>query len=226
MIALRNALPILLALTVADPITAGPGLSAKRQDPTGDLLERLVSESDMTPQPVRQTFSWALQSAQVPGGAVALFGCEAPESVATIPIVAGTPLRAVLDALVGANPGYRWQVDGGVLNLLPAAGEPSLLTTRIPKFHAKGLKSVDEAIGRLEQLPEVKQAMNDLGLKPGIRFWAGPINPKPPPPFDVACDGLTLREVLNEVVRRYSGTGYWEYQETHCGSTHTAVIIS
>jgi hypothetical protein len=194
--------------------------------PTADPLQQPVSELDMTPRRMRETFYLALQSAHVPGGAVVLHGCEAQEPMATIPITPGTTLREVLDALVRANPTYRWEVNNGVINLLPAAGEPPLLRVPIPQFHAQGLKSVSSALGRIEQLPEVRQGMANLGLGWGTTPIMEPFSLKPPPTFDVTCDGVTLRGVLNEVARRAAGTGYWEYFETRCGSTDEVILMS
>jgi hypothetical protein len=224
--ALCRTLIILLALGLPELAAGRPGAIVKPQEPTVDPLERPVSELDMTLRSMRETFFSALQSAHVPGGAVVLFGCEAQEPIATIPIVPGTPLREVLDALVRANPEYRWELDNGVVNLLPTAGDPLFLKTQILRFHAQGLQSANPALGEIEQLPEVKKAMADLRLTWGTAPMCKLQSLKPPPTFDVTCDHIPLRAVLNEVVRRAKLTEIWEYHETHCGSTDEIILIS
>jgi hypothetical protein len=221
---LRKMLVVLITLGLPEFATGRPAIAVPQQ-PTPDLLERPVSDLDMTPRSTPDTFFRALQSARVPGGAIILFSCD-QLPLTTVPVVAGTPLREVLDALVRADPTNRWELDNGVVNLIPKAGDPSLLTTVIPHFQAKGLMSVDAGIGVIEQLPEVEHAMAESGITHGIRFVAGPINPKPPPPFDVTCDGLTLRAVLNEIVRRAGGTETWRYIGVHCESRNDMVITS
>ena len=225
--ATSKMLPILLIL--AQPLLTAITAAVPRalQQTKEDLLDRPVSQFDTRPRSMREIFQLALESARVPGGSAVLFGCEAQEPVAIIPIL--TPdatVRQALDAIVRANPAYRWELDNGAINLLPAAGEPLLLKTRIPRFHAHGLKSISAAIDQLEQMPEVRQRMADLGLSHGTIYFAGPVNPNPPPAFDVTCDGLSLREVLNEVARRSTGAQYWEYHEAHCGSRNDMVIIT
>jgi hypothetical protein len=207
---LCQALAILPALGLPEFAAEASALTVPQQ-PSADLLERPVSQLDMTPRPMRETFYLALQSAHVPGGAVILCGCEAQESLTAIPVVPGTTLREVLDALVRANPTYRWELDNGVVNLLPAAGEPPLLGVQIPQFHVQGLKSVDSALGQIGQLSQVKKGMANLGLRWGMTPILKLFPLKPPPTFDVTCDGLTLRGVLNEVAHRATGTGYWAY---------------
>jgi hypothetical protein len=220
-----SALVILLAFWLPQLGVESRAVTVSQQPTAADPLERPVSELDMTPRTVRDTFFLALCSAHVPGGCAIVFGCDELQPI-TVAATSGTPLRQVLDALVRADPRYRWEVDNGVLDLLPAAGEPSLPKTQIPRFQAESVKSVDSAIGQIEQMPEVTQRMADLGLGYGIRSWVGPTNPKAPPPFDVNCVGLTLRGVLNEIVGRSGSAQHWQYIEAHCGSTNDIVITS
>jgi hypothetical protein len=135
---------------------------------------------------------------------------------------AGSPLHQVLDAIVGTDRRYGWHIENGVVNLLPAAGEPSLLQTRLVRFRVEKSYSVFDALGRLLVLDEVKKRMEELRLKPGIALFVSGQSPHPKE-FSVHCKDVTLREALNAIARA-QGRAVWDYLETHCEGRNEVVI--
>jgi hypothetical protein len=133
-----------------------------------------------------------------------------------------SPLRDVLDAIVYEDSRYRWHLEGGVVNLLPAAGEPALLKIRIPRFRVKHALRAKDALKKLLALDEVKKGMQEHNLKQGLTIIISPhhLNPKG---FSVDCRDVTLREALNAIARA-QGWGTWDYIETHCEDRHEFII--
>jgi len=64
-------------------------------------------------------------------------GCQ-DESVKQVLGLSGLSLRDALDAIVRAAPLYRWQLNDGVVNLLPSSGVPALLNIGIAEFDFSG----------------------------------------------------------------------------------------
>lgn len=84
------------------------------------------------------------------------------------------------------------------------------------------IDSADVALGSLLALPEVKQAMNALGLNHGLVLLVSPTSPRPSK-FSVNCKGASLRGVLN-CIARAQGRAIWDYLETHCNGRNEVVI--
>jgi hypothetical protein len=76
----------------------------------------------------------------------------------------GQKIGDVMGQLVSADPRYRREMDDGVINLLPAAGEPALVKRRIPPIDAEDITSARAVLGKIEQLPEVRKARAELNL--------------------------------------------------------------
>jgi hypothetical protein len=188
---------------------------ARKQVPVGNLLERkVVGVSDY--HDVQSALIAALTSSGVPGGLAKVEGCEREAAVPIARIPTGT-LRSALDAIVGGDPWYRWELDGGVVNVLPVSGEPPLLSTRIAAFSVRGAPSVDAEAGRLLDLTEVRREIVRLHLSEATRFVLGSVPlSSHPPSYSVDCAGVTVRQALNAIVRAH-GRAVWEYKERHCG---------
>lgn len=184
-------------------------------------LERQVQGSDLEYLTTTSAFYVSLSRAGAVGGMARIQNCE-EDSLKQAWSPMNQALRLVLDSLVQADSRYRWQIDNQVINLLPTAGEPTLLQTRINKFRVKNVASATEALGQLMALPEVRKAMEDLKLKQGIALY---ISSKPSHPelFSVKCEGVSLRQALNAIARA-QGKVLWEYVEIHCDGRNEVVI--
>jgi len=134
----------------------------------------------------------------------------------------GRKLRDVLDSIVWADSRYRWEDRGGVVNLLPVAGEPELLKTPIMEFHAADVLSAREALGILLSLPDVKKRMSDLNLKRGLEVFVSPhsLSPKR---VSIDCKNTTMRGALNAIARA-EPNAIWEYYEFHCERRNEVLI--
>jgi hypothetical protein len=138
-----------------------------------------------------------------------------------------------MDALVTANPGYKWELKDGAVNLLPRGGSP-LLDARVAKFQ---MDATDLTIGAVLQelptLPEVRKREIALGLRGGVH--AGPggggagvnIHPIPRLPVTVHFNlrNLSLQEAFNKVAETSPGGG-WIYRETDCNGAKTFIVES
>lgn len=206
---------VMLAMSVS-------GQTAQTERPSVDeRLERPLPGNELEYFNTTSAFRIAMGSVRMPGGAARILGCEG-DDFKQLWSPWNKTLRQALDSLVEADPRYSWQVVGGVINLLPADGEPALLKTRISQFSVRDLTSSLDALGQLQTLPEVKKGMEDLHLKPGIAlisYWPSP-NPKP---FSVECKNVTLREALNAIARA-QGRDIWDYVEVHCAGKDEVVI--
>lgn len=202
-------------------LTIGVFPQGNRTSSTDETLGRPMQDSDEHLSTTAQRFIRDLSEVSAPGGLVQVLRCEAETSKPT-PEQRGVSLREALDALVSLDRRYRWQVDDGVINLLPASDEPALLATQVPRFSVKKVLSAREALGQLLALDEIKSAMEELGLKSGIALFVSPGSPHPKA-FSVRVKDVTLRQALNAIARA-QGTAIWEYIETHCQGRNEVVI--
>ena len=149
-----------------------------------------------------------------------MHGCEKP-SDSEVRFHEGT-LREALEAIVTADPEYRWEMNDGVVNLLPSRGVPDLLAVRISAFDSGDATNVTTAKAFLLALPEVRKRATELGFDQAILesgFHGVPPPGAPPPPkLDVRLQNVTLLDALNALVRA-NRHGLWIYRETHCEST-------
>lgn len=185
------------------------------------ILQRKVPGTELEFLSTRNVFYSSLWLTQVPGGMATIADCE-PETLMQSWKPSNAALSQVLETLVATDPRYRWQMQNGVVNLLPATGEPPLLRIRINEFDVKDIASAREALAALLALPEVKQGMRDLNLKPGIAIITGSSQPNPPK-ASVSQRGGTLRQALNAIARAQE-RAIWEYIERHCEGQDEIVI--
>jgi len=186
---------------------------AQRVDMTNRNGQRTSSDI-----PTQGRFLLALVAAHVPGGSVWIRQCSGQEPVfhqdQTI-----LPLSDALDSITRVDPRYRWQIDKGVVNLIPRTGEPAVLKVRIKQYRTK--TTLNEALRQLLRLPEVKTEAARIGLK--ITSGGLLLGPSPyyggPSEVSVDVKDLNLREALNALVRAH-GRAIWEYREYRCGGTN------
>jgi hypothetical protein len=192
-----------------------------QENASEDILQRKVPGSELEFLSTRNVLYSSLWLTHLPGGMATIVDCG-PDTLVQSWRPSNSPLSQVLDTMVATDPRYRWQMQDGVVNLLPAAGEPALLKTRLNEFHVEDISSAREALSRLLALPEVKKGMRDLHLKPGIAIVTGGSAPNPPK-FSVKQTGGTLRQALNAIASA-QGRAFWEYIEIHCDGRAEVVI--
>lgn len=124
--------------------------------PSGTAQSRSASASVNTPspanvrikhdvlaedQPVKFIFQDILRGTGVHGGFAEIAGCtDWPKG--SLKVKRGSTIRQAMNALVAANPGYRWELRNGVIDLMPQGGVP-LLGTRVARFQ---MKVMDNAV--------------------------------------------------------------------------------
>jgi hypothetical protein len=190
-----------------------------QQVQTTDLLRRKVGDVQLHNVAPDGALAHALMTVRAPGAIVKPPG--APEQLSELKLP-GPTLGDLLAAIVLASPDYKWRVDDGVVNLLPAGNIPQLLQVRIGNLSIHGANSTEEVIGKLLALPEVKSRAAELHLNTGLRFVTGG-GPnrlgKPDEKFQVRLSDVTLLQALNSIVRQ-RGHGVWAYRETHWGDNN------
>jgi len=201
---------LLAILVLGGSANVGQEIPQKRPN---NPVERQVPYTNVDLLTTRNAFQAALGPTRAPGGVASVFGCEEdpPRQVFR---GMGQQIGEIMDQFVSMDPKYRWELDDGVINLLPVAGEPALLKTRIPAFDAEDLTSAGEAAGRIEQFPEVRKAVGDLRLSWGLKVFSILVSPNPKK-FSMHFKGGTLREALNAAARA-EGASIWDYTEKHC----------
>jgi hypothetical protein len=135
-----------------------------------------------------------------------------------------------MDAVVAANPAYRWNASQGVVDLIPKAGAAPLLSTMLARFELipEAGWGPSAVIGKMVSMPAVSQRAAELGFRPGIRS-VGPsvvdINPtsKTLPQIHIDLRNLTLFDAFNSVARSYGNT-VWVYTEFVCDETRTYTV--
>lgn len=135
-----------------------------------------------------------------------------------------------MDALVAANPGYKWELNDSVVNLMEKSA-PALLRTRIAKFQISATdKEIPAVLQQVLRLPEVREREAVLGIKhPDIAQdgRAGPLDihpvPRQPVPVHIDLQNLPLQEVFDKIIEA-SPKGVWIYHETDCNRAKTFVV--
>lgn len=121
-------------------------------------------------------------------------------------------LEERLNLLVQAVPSYRWSKRDGVVNLQPQGIEVMLLDTNLRRFVYNSNSTLDSVIHSLEDTPEVRSAMAGLKLRSGPYFGGLQSPPSKKAGIEVVILDGSVREILNDVVRRRE-RGLWIYSE-------------
>lgn len=169
-----------------------------------DLLERKVSVmfNDVGGGSVLQHLSY---KANIPLGFETIFD---PPGVAgkrvSLKVKEGS-VRDVLDAFVAADRRYKWEVTDGVINVTPKEPQNNIGDVRIFNFFAAEADIFDLGLA-VTWTPEVLARIESLGLKPagGVKYSG---RPQPKTRHTVTLPEMSVREVLNEMLRR----GYAKY---------------
>lgn len=180
-------------------------------------LERQIYEQEGQKLNTPAAFRASIMHARLPGGAVMIIGCQEDRGRQWNP--QGESLNQVLNEMTTVDKSYRWEVQDGAINLLPASGEPLLLKTQVGEFEIQSPSSW-KALNQLKTKPEIQQAMLGLGLQEGIAIIT--YSPRPTA-FSVKFTGGTLRQALNAIAVAH-GSDVWEYQEIRCGKRNEVII--
>jgi hypothetical protein len=185
---------------------------AQRPNPQ-DVLNRHIGQITFDSDEPINAFTAALRAARLPGGVIN--SETSPQSKKTV--IAGPSLEDVLRGITNVAPGYRWSLESDVVNLIPVAGEPSLLSFRIKQFDIDRATSLQTALNKLLTQSEVRKRIDELGLNTGLQVKVGAVSVQSQQSKTIAnvhCSNATIREVLNAFVSAH-GTAIWEYRETH-----------
>ncbi|MEW6130728.1 MAG: hypothetical protein AB1757_27100 [Acidobacteriota bacterium] len=197
------------------------GQNGQAQKATSDVLDHQVVINDVDYHTIRSTFLTSLASARVPGGIITILDCADTQNPQVTRLPQPT-LRETLDAIVFGNPEYRWQIDEGVINLLTTKDEPSLLKVQVNRLKVEKVRSIGAILDALINLPEVKEAIARLNLKPGLKIMIGPVNPTPPQ-YTLIYENISVRDALNKIAGLH-GRAVWEYKERRCdGKTEFSI---
>lgn len=193
-----------------------------------DVLSRHVNQRRFDKATTTDLFRDTLASAHAPGGIVVLASCS-PEGVHSF-VLDDSSLGAALDAVAVQDPNYRWHAQDGTVIVVPSAGVPELLRTRIAQFQVERAATPDYALDQLLNLREVRQRMEDLGFTtrpPQLGFHklqsqssAGADRGRQ---FSIHRKDLTLLEALNAIAAG-DGEAVWLYSECRCGGRKTVAI--
>ncbi|SRR6266481_163726 len=211
----------LLLVAIAGIPTVIPNMSLQNDAP--DPLSKMVQVHESQDSSSSALFTNTLSSAHLPGGVVAVTDCVSPdETKFSIPALT-TSLKDALNSITALDKRYRWEMQHGAVNLLPAAGEPELLKARIQDFKIDESKiTVLFASGILLQNSDVKRAAVRLGLKrDDVETYIGAISPGTE--IKLHLQDVTVREALNAIANAH-GHAIWRYSESHCDGKNIFAI--
>ncbi|MGD9587462.1 MAG: hypothetical protein AB7Q37_09625 [Pyrinomonadaceae bacterium] len=117
-------------------------------------------------------------------------------------------LSDVLATLVVQLGNYRWEIDGGVVNIIPSKGRDvryqQLLDSRIREFTFEQGMPVGMLREQVRAIPEIKAFLRSTNLNMSdLRNPYG--DPSRPVSEDITEANVTLKELLNSIVRRKGG---------------------
>lgn len=215
------------ALIASGELTATRQVKAPHIDNPQPADIRIDHEVLAENQLLLYTFLDTLRGTGLHAGFVEIAGCsDLPKG--RLQIKQGVTVRQAMDAIVVANPGYRWELEDGVVNLMPLSNAP-LLDTRIAKFQMAATdREIPALLQDLLRLPEVRRHEAALGLKQGFGQGgpsAGEVNPvsRQPVPIEIDVQNLPLRDAFNKIVQG-SPKGVWIYHETDCRGAKTFTV--
>ena len=219
----KTYLDLFLVITIAFSVAFGQVAKSTQRGSDPDILSRRVMDDESENLTTTNAINRALADTRVPGGIVRMRDCT-EELAKQRWRPGGASLNDILNAIVQADPQYTWQLDNGVINILPTAGEPELLKIRVKKFRVVNATSVTLAYSKLMSLPEVRQAIVNLGLSDSFeRLQGPPATADDKKGFSIRCKNVTLREALNAIVRA-DRKAVWTYSENHGNGKHGFAI--
>lgn len=217
----RDCRVALLAVLFLTPFQ--PSLSHDRPtaaESTRDVLARPFPGNATSYGSISDAFQSVMLQSGVPGGEAIIEGCGGGTDK-VVP-VRGTTVGRALESIEAADPRYRWELEDGVVVLMPAEGVPPLLKVRVRGFNSMDSSDVSSAGMLLFGLPEVRDALGKLGLtRNGLGSGLYAVIPGShgqARPLDIDLHDVTVRDALNAIVRT-NKSGIWVYREVLCGTS-------
>lgn len=215
----KLALILLFIAPTMHPLGQGAVKSWACPEQKGPVLDRKVCNQniELDSTTIDRLVMTAFSSTEAPGGVSLSFNSGQDILYTFRP--ASMNLRDVLDSIVVAAPDYEWKEDNRVINLHPI-NDYSILDTRIAEFNVEKATKGDLLVA-LHESPEFKRALAENGLSEFPIIVGGGLSAPPnlsgakPPPlkvYSMHLSNVTVREVLNEIVRM-NGHSTWFYQE-------------
>jgi len=178
--------------------------------------------------PIQRALLAVSAAARRPGGVVLLSLCgEEDESPLLVP--QGASLASALDLLTAVHPAYEWTVRDGVVNVLPRQQKFAVMNVLIGRFEWDTTDRVHLSIGRLSQVPRVRQFLRGTGVVEAIqqvslfgrlRRTANGVAVPPPRGQRYVVENAPLVTVLNAIVASYQNA-VWYYEEGICSGAKT-----
>ena len=211
----KSLCPVALAGSLLVVIMPALSSQPRSKDPLTQAVNIKLDRVN-TPDAVSQ----ALLDAGVPGGITVLHYCGGFPTRSIKP--SNNSVRGVLDAVVATDPSYSWSLDKGAVNLTPRNTKIHFLETRVSKLEMQELKTPDEALNRLMELPEVqRKAKSELGSRSVEGFaYAFPTNAEGAErkkTFSIALKDTTVAEALNAIGKAY-GSAVWVLVKNECNN--------
>ena len=204
-------------------VVLAAGIALPQED--SQVLDKPFPQGNKGTIPMTLPMVIFLQQSGLSGGVVMMQGCDQNTPFVYWNAVQGT-IRQALDDFQANNPEYHWELRGGTLDLLPAAGIPPLLAAKIRNFNLQTTDqqtSAGAAVGMLMKLPEVQQAATALhisksmsggGLEAVPDYHSGKTAPLPQL-VSVQLQDVSLQDALNAVAKAYGHT-MWTYWQRSC----------
>lgn len=166
-------------------------------------------------------FRDVLRAKRKPGGIVLQRHCTISEPKIQVTRDL-TSLESALKTIVRQDPAFIWSLHDEVANLIPIRYEPEIMRARIKRFSLDGDLNILLALEKLLRLPELKDNLDAVNLNKGIRY-GGLSSPREKPNLKFEIVDSTVRDILNEIVRR-DGNAVWEYREMVCNGKTNATL--
>jgi hypothetical protein len=161
----------IVALLYILPSLGERGSAVTQKSISGKLLARHIGKMDFADSEPINGFTKALRAAHLPGGVVNDGVILKTNGV----INAGPTFGEFVNAFSKAFPGYRLVEEGAVMNLLPQAGEPELLTFRVKNYDIEKATTLALTVDKLLSQSDVRKRVADLRLNTGLIAKVGAV---------------------------------------------------
>jgi hypothetical protein len=213
---------LILSLLVAATL----GHASIQDNDSAPVLDRVVTETEMSDTLLEEAFSHLLISQHATGGMALVFTCssdgEIPRPKFSFNFSGGT-IREALDQIVQKDDNYQWKEINQQIILYPRQGMPDLLNTMIGHFEIDGQQkkyTLAAASSGVLGLTEVKKRRSELQFEgPGLQLNIGGIDQLTLLKSKVSVKNATMYQTLNAIARA-NGVGVWRYAEVHCDGEH------
>lgn len=186
------------------------------------LLDQVVSIDRNRELTLIDAFREALTTTAMPGGIVTYRSCATPDK---FKLEAGaTTLQAMLEIIKAKGAGHEWQLDNGVIVMLPRNTAPTLLAISLPSFVTNTEVTTNQALNLLLNLPQVREGLfqlkaelkTELGISP-LKRDKSTVSKETEKRFRLSLRNCKVIDVLNAIARSHGGA-VWSYEESRCNT--------